>query len=301
MSVPTDLGPLAITYKRHLPFGDNAGIKDRQGKPINLTYHEGRYSSPFQPEYFEYSRNAEIRPDDILVCGYGKTGCHWVWETLNMIQKGKGHYSDLGKCAAFLEFCGPELYESLPSPRILNTHNRFDWLPEKVRTYKNKIIFTTRNPKDVAVSLYNHQINLPELYNYDGEFPDWFELFLDGKVDCGEYLSYHLEWLQALQENPDHPILIIRYEECIQDFPGHIRKMADFIESPLTEEQLKEIAEAINFKTMKKHYEAMPMSKLIRKGQVGDWKNWLTSDQSAELDKRIEKLRGTIFEPQFEV
>ncbi|GFO09793.1 sulfotransferase [Plakobranchus ocellatus] len=119
-------------------------------------------------------------------------------------------------------------------------------------------------------------------------------------MDCGEYISYHLEWLQTLQENPDHPILIIRYEECLQDFPSHIRKMADFIESPLTQEQIKEIAEAINFKAMKKRYEALPTGKLIRKGQVGDWKNWLTSDQSAELDKRSEKLKGTIFEPQFE-
>ncbi|GFO38352.1 sulfotransferase family cytosolic 1b member 1 [Plakobranchus ocellatus] len=301
MSIQSDPGPRAIVFKRHLPFADNAGIKDRRGNPVNLTYHEGRYLSPFQPQYFEYSRNAEIRPDDTLVCGYVKTGCHWMWETLNILRKGKCQFSELGKSSAFLEFCGPELYNSLPSPRILNTHNRFDWLPEKVRTYKNKIVLTTRNPKDVAVSLYNHQINLPEVYNYYGKFPDWFELFLGGYVDCGEYIDYHLHWQQAMQENPDHPLLIIRYEDCIQDFPGQIRKMADFIESPLSEKQVKDIAEFLSFKAMKKHFIGRPSSKLIRKGEVGDWKSWLTPEQSAEIDSRSEKLKGTSFEPRFEL
>ena len=49
-----------------------------------------------------------------------------------MIRKGKGQFSEMGKAEAFLEFSGPELYNALPSPRILNTHNEFDWLPEKV-------------------------------------------------------------------------------------------------------------------------------------------------------------------------
>ena len=50
-----------------------------------------------------------------------------------MIRKGKAEFSRMGKCEAFLDSSGPELYNSLPSPRVLNTHNRFDWLPPKVR------------------------------------------------------------------------------------------------------------------------------------------------------------------------
>ncbi|KAK3773069.1 hypothetical protein RRG08_016173 [Elysia crispata] len=174
-----ELGPISLQFKRHLPFGDNAGKKDRKGNPINLTLYEGRILTPNRPEFFKLSRMAVVRPDDVFVCGYVKTGCHWIWETLNMIRKGRGVFSEMGKGQGFLEFSGPELYNSLPSPRILNTHNEFDWLPEKVCTYRNKIIFTTRNPKDVAMSLYNHHINLV-MYNYQGESSDWFELFLDG-------------------------------------------------------------------------------------------------------------------------
>ena len=51
----------------------------------------------------------------------------------------------------------------------------------KVESHRNKIIVTTRNPKDVAVSLYHHHIFLSEMYNYSGDFQDWIPLFLEGK------------------------------------------------------------------------------------------------------------------------
>ncbi|GFO09802.1 sulfotransferase 1c2-like [Plakobranchus ocellatus] len=98
-----------------------------------------------------------------------------------MILKGKPEYSQVGKGISYLEFASPELYEELPSPRLLNTLNRFDWLPAKTSTYKNKIVLTTRNPKDVAVSLYHHHITLQEMYNYSGDFEHWFPLYRDGK------------------------------------------------------------------------------------------------------------------------
>ncbi|KAK3773068.1 hypothetical protein RRG08_016172 [Elysia crispata] len=138
----------------------------------------------------------------------------------------------MGKGQGFLEFSGPELYNSLPSPRILNTHNEFDWLPEKVCTYRNKIIFTTRNPKDVAMSLYNHHINLV-MYNYQGESSDWFELFLDG---------------------------FGTHEKCTHN-------IAD-----------------------------VTLSR-----EVGDWNNWLSEEQSAELDRRNRRLKGTQFETRCEL
>ncbi|KAK3773070.1 hypothetical protein RRG08_016174 [Elysia crispata] len=295
-----ELGPISLQFKRHLPFGDNLGKKDRKGNPINLTLYEGRILTPNRPEFFEFSRKAEVRPDDIFVCGYAKTGCHWIWEMLSMIRKGKGQFSEMGKAEAFLEFSGPELYNALPSPRILNTHNEFDWLPEKVSTYKNKIILTMRNPKDVAVSLYNHHINLTEMYNYHGEFHDWFELFLEGYVDNGDFFDYHLRWENTIKENPDHPILIVKYEDAREDLPATVRKLAGFIDTPLTEDQVQDIVKSISFESVKKRFESLPTSKLIRKGVVGDWKNWLTEEQSTELDRRNERLKGTHFETRFE-
>ena len=38
-----------------------------------------------------------------------------------------------------------------------------------------------RNPKDTAVSLYNHHRDLVKFYNYNGEWKDWLPLFMQGK------------------------------------------------------------------------------------------------------------------------
>ncbi|CAG5123883.1 unnamed protein product [Candidula unifasciata] len=239
-----------------------------------------------------------MRPDDILVCGYAKTGCHWIWETVNMIVKRRAEHTNYLKVIAFLEMAAPELYDALPSPRILNTHNEYEELPDQAKAMKTKIVLTTRNPKDTAVSLYNHHINLKEVYNYEGEFSDWFQFFLNGTVDNGNYFDYHLAWEKAMNEHPDHPILVVKYEEMKQDTQAGIRRIANFLEVPLTDDQVAKIATAAGFGSMKKKFQNQPTEKLIRKGEVGDWRNWLTEEQAKKLDNLSKQfLTGTRFEP----
>ncbi|GFS09277.1 sulfotransferase family cytosolic 1B member 1 [Elysia marginata] len=220
-----------------------------------------------------------------------------------MIRKGKGIFSKTGKTTSFLELCGPEiLIIAVAAAAILVVVVKVVVVVVAVaaavvevvvvvvivvvvsvvvavvavvvvvvvaivdvvaRTYKTKLVFTVRNPKDVAVSLYNHHINLKEIYNYHGEFHDWFPLFLDGDVDYGDYFTYHLNWATAIRDNPDHPILVLKYEDAKENFPDAIRKLADFIETSLTEDQVKEIAQSVNFDAAKKH---LPSNKILRKG-----------------------------------
>ncbi|KAK3773071.1 hypothetical protein RRG08_016175 [Elysia crispata] len=71
----------------------------------------------------------------------------------------------------------------------------------KVESHRNKIIVTTRNPKDVAVSLYHHHIFLSEMYNYSGDFQDWIPLFLEGKR-----LSLFLQSAQCHLEVDPQPL-----------------------------------------------------------------------------------------------
>ena len=46
--------------------------------------------------------------------------------------------------------------DTLKSPRILNTHVPFRWLPKKHIENGGKIVHVMRNPKDVYVSLYHY-------------------------------------------------------------------------------------------------------------------------------------------------
>jgi hypothetical protein len=69
---------------------------------------------------------------------------------------------------------------SLASPRVLNTHFRFNDLPKDMVRKKTKIVLVHRNPKDVAVSHFHHHLKLKSLYNYNGTWSEWLPLFLEG-------------------------------------------------------------------------------------------------------------------------
>jgi hypothetical protein len=55
-----------------------------------------------------------------------------------------------------LEFHSVELLQQESSPRLFNTHNYPSEVPTGFLDGKGKVIFLLRNPKDVAVSGYNH-------------------------------------------------------------------------------------------------------------------------------------------------
>ncbi|XP_059177401.1 sulfotransferase 1B1-like [Physella acuta] len=295
---------LTISLKRKICFQDTAGVKDGAGKILPLTrMPNGRLFPPFGEEYVNNIKTIKLRPDDVFVCGYPKTGCHWTWEIMQMIIKGKAEHSDIGKMQNMLELAAPEVIEASPSPRILNTHAWFEELPEEVKKFRSKIVFTTRNPKDVAVSHYNHHVRMKNIYcGYDGQFKDWMQLWINGTIEYGSFLEFHCKWDAAIQENPDHPILVLSYEEMknvgnigLLDLEGTVRQIAKFLEVDLTEAQVQEITGASQFDSMKDKFKGTPCELLIRKGQVGDWKNWFTVALSEEVDKWKPELDKTRF------
>lgn len=288
---------LSIALKRKVGFHDTAGILDASGKLIPFTrMPNGRLFPPFGQQYISNVKTTKLRPDDIFVCGYPKSGCHWTWEIMGMILKGKPEYSKIGKVETMLELSSPEVIEAASSPRILNTHAWFEELPDEVKKLKTKIVFTTRNPKDTAVSHYNHHINMTNIYNnYDGVFNDWIPLWIDGTIDFGSFLEFHLKWDKAIRENPGQPILVLNYEDMKQDITTTIRKLATFLGVNLTEQQIQDIAQVSDFDIMKSKYKGTPCERLIRKGQVGDWKNWFTVARSEQVDQWQEQLNQTMF------
>ena len=52
-----------------------------------------------------------------------------------------------------------------------------------------------RNPKDVAVSLF-HQSRAESVFEYDGDWNDFFERFMSGNVEFGSWFDHVLQWWQ---------------------------------------------------------------------------------------------------------
>ncbi|KAH9504968.1 Sulfotransferase 6B1 [Bulinus truncatus] len=260
----------------------NHHIADESGATIPVTRCNGRNFPVVDVKKILSIPDIKIRNDDILLCSYPKAGCHWLFEILYMMVNRSTKMSSAGK-----DFAGdidvmPNIFlDSIPSRRILNSHLPYGALPKEVSEKKIKKILLVRNPKDTVVSYYNHHSNCRHKSAYKGNFNDYFKLFMSGQLEFGNYFDYILDWNKILTNNNNNAIFLVSYEELKSDPLQVIRKIANFLNITIEESLAEKIIEACDLRLMKQKRmkENKPMM-FYRKGIVGDWKNWLSDEQS---------------------
>ncbi len=85
--------------------------------------------------------------------------------------------------------------------------------------------------------------------------------------------------------------------------------IANFLNKPLSDDLISRIAEQCSFSGMKKNAESFAIptpdgdpSSLLRKGVVGDWKNYFTPELNERFEKEVlAKLKGSGLEFDFEM
>jgi len=218
--------------------------------------------------------------------------------------------------APYLERAGTRVADSLASPRTLNVHTTFELTAQHLQA---KYIYVARDPRDACVSYFHFikdGIGGQEWID-DGSFDQFFEEFLQGDLPYGDYFD-HIKgfWLHRHDSN----VLFLTYEEMQRDPRKCILSVAKFIsdnqndyEKMLTLEPnlLDKILENTSFSNMKKEIPVVIKratnnscgdSKLdegvkvdfFRKGIVGDWVNYFSSEQEMALNQRMmDKVSGT--------
>ncbi|XP_035828779.1 sulfotransferase 6B1-like [Aplysia californica] len=104
-------------------------VKDFLGFSMNLYVHEKKPQyfgmSMFNQDMLENMPDFPLREDDILLCSYPKSGCHWVWEISRLLMSGRttadkvdkeNYMMEASNCSGFGDIA------DLPSPRLLNNH-----------------------------------------------------------------------------------------------------------------------------------------------------------------------------------
>ncbi|KAK3093124.1 hypothetical protein FSP39_011381 [Pinctada imbricata] len=229
--------------------------------------------------------------DDILICAYPKSGTHWLWEVTCMLLKGKAERIKRVKEDVMIEGMTKDRYEKEPVPRVFNTHILFKYLPEDFRKKRCKILYVLRNPKDVAVSYYNHHSKIRE-YEYDGKWEPYLDRYIEGNVDYGSWFDYTVDWERVMKEDPEYPVHMMYYEDMKENGMREIQRLAKFLEVDRDEKFIREVDELCQFDRMKKDKDKIENADewkngqpgMYRKGQVGDWKNWFTVSQSEKFD-----------------
>ena len=268
-------------------------------------------------------KNFEMREDDVLICAIPKAGTHWVWELASMVKRGEAEYEKNFKVVATLEFRSLGVLNSLPSPRVYNTHLYPSSLPGDVLKKKVKIIHVMRHPKDIAVSSFYHYKQLNVVFHDNKPYESFSEFLPYLTGEYGVYISVsifrYLEEMESfMKEHPDI-VLNLYFEEIKQDPVETVRKLAKFLEADLTQDVVRQIAEKCSFVSLKEtessgikqyipevfsHVGEREIAKLqeqggivlFRKGEIGDWKTHFTVTESEYFDKLIkERLKDNMF------
>ncbi|KAM9860676.1 sulfotransferase family 5A, member 1 [Aulostomus maculatus] len=238
--------------------------------------------------------NFPFQETDIVIVSYPKSGTTWIQQIVTLIcSKGDPQVSKIipnWTRAPWLEhyYCTALLETSSFEPRVLTTHLPHRLLGPALQGSKAKVIYVSRNPKDVAVSFYHfHKMAnfLPEA----GTFSDFLNQFLEGTLHFGSWFDHVKGWTSQLA--PMNNLLHITYEEMSLDLHGSIKKVSSFLQCHLLEDELNDCVGHCRFSSMKDNkminYTLVPeeimdhsRGSFMRRGKIGDWKNMFTEEQN---------------------
>ncbi|XP_022083514.1 sulfotransferase family cytosolic 1B member 1-like [Acanthaster planci] len=266
----------------------------------------------------EALKSFEVRDDDVFIFTYPRSGTHWVSEIVHYIlNDGKGDF-DRSFMANVLETTlaedpirmqsttpGHMVCAAMKSPRCIISHCMERFRPPQVLTKNAKVVYVARNPKDVLVSWSK----IVSFWRFDNVF--W--AFCNGRMMFGSWFDHVLGyWTQRGNKN----VLFLKYEDIHKDLRGSICKLAQFVGKDLSDDVIDGILEHVTFDGMQTTYrriedeygeEGKRMTRYqgtayLRKGRVGDWKNYFTVAQNAIFDEiYAQRMKGTGLEFDFEL
>ncbi|XP_064617244.1 sulfotransferase 1C4-like [Liolophura sinensis] len=222
-------------------------------------------------------KDFKARPDDIYICRYrySKCGTNWTWEIIKMLLSSTTEYMKENKMSTMMEIQDLDALDAMSSPRVLNTHLVVHQLPPDVLAKGCKILYLLRNPKDVTVSGFYHHRNLVKVYDYHGDWSNYFHLCLEGKG------------------------------ESRLNFTDEAKKLAELMGVQQNDDFFQRLAQRCDIKNMKAAKQSTFSSdehalwrdgeaRFLRKGITGDGKRHFTVEQNERFDAVLkQRLKGS--------
>jgi hypothetical protein len=191
------------------------------------------------------------RPSDVFVASYPRSGTTWLQQILLVLSHdGEREFQHVDDVAPWWErslALGVRRaadFEALPSPRTFKTHLPHAWLPRGAR-----YLYVRRDGRDVAVSYYHlHRSHL----SYEGSFEEFFERFLEGRVQYGSWFKHVAGW-DARRERAG--VKIVEYERLQSDLAGTMLELDQWLGSGRGVERVEQLAKLCSFEHMKARQE----------------------------------------------
>ncbi|XP_781492.3 sulfotransferase 1A1 [Strongylocentrotus purpuratus] len=295
--------------------------------------HKGiRYPNSVLPSTIDAMETFEVRPDDIFVNTYPKSGTHWIMEIIGLILA-DGYPDKIDRtlwssCIEMIniginklpktraeELTNPinmtpflDVVVKAPSPRVIQTHLRFKLLPTNLLK-RAKVVYLARNPKDVVNSYFNFIGNTRAFDN--APYDKVAEAFMEEQnFRWGSWFDHVMAaWKLRDEEN----ILFMFYEDMQKEPVKSIEQVAKFLGRPLSEETLQRVLEHSSFKGMSQTYRKaaeeaaksggidFTAPSFLKKGTSGQWKSRFTVTLNETFDRWYQKkVKGADIKFDFE-
>jgi len=235
---------------------------------------------------------------DIIVSTFSKSGTTWMQLILyQLTTSGSMDFDHLFDVSPWVWYSSLRSTQpnNTPAPRILKSHDDY----RRFKTgRRGRLVFVTRDGRDVCISLYHHRKNFKR---YEGTFEEFFDDFLyDTEYNWFEHTRLWMENAYGL------PIHYVRFEDLKVSFDETVRGVADYLDVRVDHEIMSRTADRCSFASMKQHecklgprnshfshvsdspYFVINPDQFIRRGEVGEGLATLTDTQLAAYRERFD-------------
>ncbi|GER49923.1 sulfotransferase [Striga asiatica] len=287
--------------------------KARFWDAMDICQWEGYWFEPtlIKPAIF-FRSNFQARNDDILLASTMKTGTTWLkalslcilhkntHDHLLSLENPHFHVPTIESMIYTTKNLLVDVYDT-STPHLLHTHLPYAVLPDSVKNSACKIVYIARNPKDTLISSW-HFFNKILRPNED-PFPleKAVDGFCNGVHQYGSYFDHVVEYWLESRRRPSK-VMFVKYEELKSDPKGRVAGIAEFLGRPFVEgREVDGVLRSCSLERLKglevnkggSILFNVPNSLFFRKGEVGDWKTYLTP----EMEHRIDQMSHVKFEP----
>jgi len=169
-------------------------------------------------------RGVTVFPEDVFLVSYPRSGNTWARFLLgNLLRRNEPvTFSNIESTIPEIYFNRDRVLRRLPRPRLLKSHECFQ--PQYPR-----VIYIVRDPRDVAVSYYHHNVKARNI-SEDYPLATFVPRFVAGEFDrkFGSWRDNVLSWIALRKGNPG--FLMLRYEDMKQNPARALTELVSFLE-----------------------------------------------------------------------
>lgn len=234
-----------------------------------------------------------VRESDVFISSYPRSGTTWTQYTLHLLRGGSPDFVHINQVCPWYErslatgeyTCGD--FEALESPRVFKSHLPREWLPDGAR-----YIYLERDGLDVLTSYFHFY---RAYLRFDGDFADFFDRFLEGKLQYGSWFKHVAGW-HAVQDDPN--VRIVRYEKMLANPQAFIQSFSEFLGWNVDRTRIETVLKETQFEQMKlrepqfDHATAIALERgivpksFIRQGTSGKGTRELSAQQMTLFERK---------------